>query len=312
MLDLNEMRMFIQVARTRSFTGAAARLALPANTLSRRIRRLESALKTRLLQRSTRKLALTEAGQLLYERCAAAVDGLIEAAQSLADRQDGASGTVRIAAPTDFFDLFRIEWLAEFLERHPLVHLDFVLSDARADLIAERIDVAFRVGAPGPSGYLFERIATQTAQLMASPKYLHARGTPRDLGALAEHDCLVLGSGPVTWSLEGMRGVETVRVTGRVRANGARVLQRAALAGLGIALLPTLLVGADVAAGRLVAVLPHLKREGAGFNVVLPSRQQIPIAVRSFVEFALERLRTIVPEAVAAHAPAAPRRRASA
>src|SRR5258708_31964118 len=171
-LDLNEVRMFVQVVRARSFVEAGRRLGVPPNTLSRRVRQLERRLDTRLMQRSTRKLSLTAAGAAFFERCAPAVDGVLEAGKDLAGGSQTASGTVRIAAPADFLDFFKIEWVMQFLEQHPKVRLDFVLDDARADLIDEAIDVAFRGGSVSDQQIVFRRVMTQSVQLVPSPAYL--------------------------------------------------------------------------------------------------------------------------------------------
>jgi DNA-binding transcriptional LysR family regulator len=296
MLDLNEVRMFVQVVRARSFAEAARRLNVPPNTLSRRIRQLESTLDTRLMQRSTRKLTLTAAGHAFFDRCAAAVDGVLEAGKDLVDGSQKPSGTVRIAAPADFLDLFPIDWVAEFLRMHPAVRLDFVLNDARADLIDEGIDVAFRGGSSRDTAIAFRQITSQYFNLVASPTYLAGRGSPKALKQLAEHDCLTASSplSRVIWTLQGPRGNEEVKVSGRFSANSARVLLKSCLSGLGIAMLPTMLIAQHLRAGRLVRVLPEYRREGADFYVLLPSRQQIPTAVSAFVDFAAERLRSIV------------------
>ena len=288
--------MFVQVVRARSFAEAARRLGIPPNTLSRRIRQLEQELDTRLLQRSTRKLTLTAAGHAFFERCATAVDGVVQAGKDLLDVSHKPGGTVRIAAPADFLDLFQMEWLTEFLDRYPEVRLDFVLSDARADLIEEGIDVAFRGGKAADSrSVLFGQITSQYFNLVASPAYLDAHGAPRALEELGRRDCLTQSSrSPTTWVLQGPRGNEEVRVSGRFSANSARNLTKGCLAGLGIALLPTMLIAPDIREGRLVRVLPDYRRDGAEFNVLLPSRQQIPSAVSAFVDFATERLRAMV------------------
>ena len=297
MLDLNEVRMFVQVVRARSFAEAARRLNVPSNTLSRRIRQLESSLDTRLMQRSTRKLTLTAAGQAFFERCAAAVDGVIEAGKSLSDGSQKPSGWVKIAAPVDFLDLFPVEAVAEFLRLYPEVRLDFVLSDARADLIQEGIDVAFRGGAAGHDVYpVYRQTMPQYGELVASPAYLAARGMPRSLKDLLQHDCLTAAGPPaqVSWSLHGPKGDEEVKVSGRLTANSARGLTKSCIAGLGIALLPTLFVMPGIRAGRLVRVLPEYHRAGDDLKVLLPSRQHVPTAVCAFVDFALERLRSMM------------------
>jgi DNA-binding transcriptional LysR family regulator len=295
MLDLNQVRMFVQVVRARSFAEAARRLGVPANTLSRHVRQLEDALDTRLMQRSTRKLTLTDLGSMFYDRCADAVDEVLEAGRMAVDGSAVPSGSVRVAAPADFLDSFMLPWLAEFLARYPKVRVEFVLSDSRADLIGEGIDVAFRGGSREDSRHAYRRLATQYFKLVASPAYLASRGVPQTLQALTEHDCLISGRpASASWELTGPRGAEEVKVSGRVGANTARALLQSCLAGLGIALLPNMLIIADIHAGRLVHVLPEYRRPGADFCVLLPSRERIAAAVAAFVEFAAGKLEMLI------------------
>ena len=310
MLDLNEVRMFVQVVRARSFAEAARRLGVPPNTLSRRVRQLEAGLDTRLMQRSTRKLTLTAAGSAFFERCAPAVDGVLDAGKELAGVSQTAGGTVRIAAPADFLDFFKIEWVLEFFARYPKVRLDFVLNDARADLIGESIDVAFRGGSASDQDPIFRRLMPQSVMLVASPAYMRSRGNPKSLEELSRHDCLTVSGQPglVTWTLHGPNGREEVKVSGRFRANSARILIKGCLAGLGIALMPEVLVAAHIHSGRLVVVLPDYRREGVDLNVILPTRQQIPTAVSAFVEFAAEKLMSITGAQRPQSAPRAGRR----
>jgi DNA-binding transcriptional LysR family regulator len=310
MLDLNEVRMFVQVVRARSFAEAARRMGVPPTTLSRRVRQLETGLDTRLMQRSTRKLTLTAAGFAFFERCAPAVDGVLEAGKVLAGGSQTASGTVRIAAPADFLDFFRMEWVTQFLGLHPKVRLDFVLNDARADLIDEAIDVAFRGGTPAENQIVFRKLTSQSFMLVASPAYVKSRGLPETFQALSGHHCLTAsGQGPVTWGLQGPGGREEVNVSGQFGANSARTLLKGCLSGLGISLLPSILVGRHILAGRLIHLLPQYRREGADLSVILPSRQQIPTAVLAFVEFATDKLRTMVETDVPTSARAGGRRR---
>ena len=310
MLDLNEVRMFVQVVRARSFAEAARRLGVPPNTLSRRVRQLEAGLDTRLMQRSTRKLTLTAAGSAFFERCAPAVDGVLDAGKDLAGVSQTAGGTVRIAAPADFLDFFKIEWVIEFLARYPKVRLDFVLNDARADLIGESIDVAFRGGPASDQHPIFRRLMPQSVMLVASPAYTRSRGNPKSLEELSRHDCLTVSGQPglVTWTLHGPGGREEVKVSGRFRANSARILIKGCLAGLGIALMPEVLVAAHIHSGRLVVVLPDYRREGVDLNVILPTRQQIPNAVSAFIEFAADKLMSIMGRDAPQIAPRAGRR----
>lgn len=294
MLDLNEVAMFVQVARLGSFAEAARHLRMPSATVSRRIQQLEARLGTRLMQRSTRKLTLTSAGQTFHARCGPAVEELIEAGQSHVAGSQEPSGPIRVAASASFFEYFDMAWVSAFLAAHPLVQLDFVLSDLPADLIADRIDVAFRIGPLEDSSYVARRIFASYGGLLASPAYLEAHGAPANLRELGEHACVTqppdTGNFAV-WRLQGPDGVEEeVRVRGRFTSNVQVALREAACAGLGIVALPAILTAAEVAAGRLVPVLPGYMRAGRGLSVVYPSRQQRPLAVSAFVDMAVEKL----------------------
>jgi DNA-binding transcriptional LysR family regulator len=295
--DLNDVAMFVQVVRCGSFAEAARRLGMPSNTLSRRIQELESHLGTRLMQRSTRKLTLTSAGQAFHERCAGAVDGLVQAGQELMTGSQAPSGMVRVAATADFFGFFPMEWIAEFLAAYPRVRLDFVLSDTKADLIAEQIDVAFRGGPLRDSGYVGRQLLGALRDgMVASPAYIAARGTPSRLQDLANHDCVTFAhpSGRTTWRLMGPGNLEEeVQVTGRFIGNTAQALRKATLAGLGIALLPPTMARLDVQAGLLVPVLPEYQRTSQGLSVLYPSRRHLPIAVSAFIGLVAEKLSAV-------------------
>ena len=294
MLDLNDVAIFVQVVRCGSFAEAARRLGVPPNTLSRRVQQLEAQLGTRLMQRSTRHLTLTSAGQVFLERCSGAVEGLMDAGEELQAVNQEPSGLVRVAAPADFFDFFAMEWLTEFLAAHPKVRVDFVLSDGRADLIADRIDVALRGGILEDSS-LFARKVLDAGNvgLVASPAYVARQGVPDTLQDLAGHDCLVFGhpSGKATWRVTGPDGAQAeVQVSGRFSGNTAQALRKAALAGLGIALLPSTLTQRDLRAGLLVPVLPEYRRQGHGVHMVYPSRRYLPLAVSAFMELVISKM----------------------
>ena len=294
MLDLNDIALFVEVVRSGSFAEAARRLGMPPNTVSRRVLQLEATLGTRLLQRSTRKLTLTGPGEAFHGQCAQAVDGLVEAGQALMTGQQEASGRVRVAAPADFFDFFPMEWVAGCLAAHPRVRLDFVLSDASADLIADRIDVAFRGGMLQDSGYVGRQVMQASSDgLVASPAYLAARGVPSRLDEVAQHDCATFAhaSGFVTWRLATAEGATAeVRIGARISGNTLQTLRKAAVAGMGIALLPYTVVRPDLLAGLLVPVLPQYRRAGYGMHVLYPSRRQLPRAVSAFIDLVTEKL----------------------
>jgi DNA-binding transcriptional LysR family regulator len=293
MLDLNDLAMFVQVVRAGSFSEAARRLQMPANTLSRRIDQLEGQLGTRLLHRSTRKLAPSTEGQALFERYAPALDQILEIGRLHADEQ-APSGSVRITAMAGLFEFFRMEWLVEFYARYPHISVDFLLDDTPSDLIAERIDLALRMGVETRSGLKVRRLAPSAMFLAASPAYLERRAAPRKLRELAQHDCLTISNrqGRNTWRLQGPRGSQEVSINSRFAVNDMRVLAQACIAGLGIALLPQLMAEPIIAQGKLVRVLPTYRRAstGLGLQLVYTSRPPVPPAVAVFAEFLAEKL----------------------
>lgn len=293
MIDLNDVALFVQVVREGSFAHAARRLGMPSNTVSRRVKQLEQQLGTRLLQRSTRKLVLTQPGEAFFERCVSAVDGLIDAGQQVVSGSGEPSGRLRVAAMADFFSFFPMEWVADFLAAYPKVQLDFVLSDAQADLIADRLDIAFRGGPLQDSGYVGRQlIEPSTEGMVASPGYLATHGVPKSLNDMKGHFCVSVGhpSGLTGWRLSGPDGVEhEVQLPSRFNANVAQAIRKAALAGLGITLLPARLIEADVEQGLLVPVLPQFQRRSHGVHVLYPSRQHLPLAVSAFIGMVTEK-----------------------
>lgn len=294
MLDLNDIALFVHVVRTGSFAEAARRLGVPSNTISRRVQELEGQLGTRLLQRSTRKLTLTSAGEAFHARCADAVEALVDAGQEVMTGGQEPSGLVRVAAPADFFDFFRMGWVTDFLAARPRVRLAFVLSDAKTDLIAERIDVAFRGGPLQDSGYVGRQVLRDASNgMVASPDYLAARGAPSTLQDVANHDCVTFAhpGSHITWRFAGPEGAdEEVQVAARFSANTAQAVRKAAVAGLGITLLPGAITRLDLQAGLLVPVLPQYQCKGYGLNVLYPSRRHLPLAVSEFIELVIEKL----------------------
>jgi DNA-binding transcriptional LysR family regulator len=199
-----------------------------------------------------------------------------------------------VAAPTDFFDVFRLEWIADFLTAHPRLRMEFLLDDAKADLIAASIDVAFRAKHLVEAWHVGHKLLDSSFALVASPAYVTRRGMPASPAALGAHDCLVQSSHPgsVVWQLQGPDGPQAIEVTGRFRANASRVVLQAAVAGLGIALLPDSVTAPEIAAGELVRILPGYRRDGADLYAVYLSRHQIPQAVTDFVSFTTEKVRS--------------------
>lgn len=306
MVDLNDVALFVQVVKAGSFAEAARRTGTPSNTASRRIQQLEEQLGLRLLHRSTRKLTLTDAGEALYANSADQIEAVSEAALELAEGSQTPTGKVRVAAPAEFFNWFELTWVREFLSAHPGVRLEFVLSDARADLVAEGIDVAIRSGAMTEPTLVARRVGSSRAFLMASPAYLAARGTPQSLEELAEHDCLPMQSAPgrVVWHLDGPDGPVDVQARGRFHANSAFTLLKACVADLGIACLPDAMTAPHVRDGQLIRVLPDYGINGLELFLVYQSRRHMPRAMGALIEFVMDRM--VASGLVDATSPASP------
>lgn len=292
MVDLNNVALFVQVVRAGSFAEAARRLGVPANSASRRVQELERDLGVRLMQRSTRRLTLTDAGQTFFTKCVDQIETLTQSALDLAEGSEAPRGKVRVAAAADFLNWFSVAFVGEFLATYPKVQLEFVLSDMRADLLGEGIDIAIRAGKEIEPHLVARQMGWIHWTLVASPAYIDARGVPDSPAALSTHDCITWPTGPsgyITWQLEGPDGEVEISVTGRFHANNAQAHLNAALAGLGIALVPTAMAIAQIESGRLQKVLPEFGLR-VGVYVVYLSRRQLPRSVSTFIEFAMKKM----------------------
>jgi len=289
--DLNAAHLFVEVVQRGSFTRAARSLGLPKSTLSRKITDLETRLGARLLQRTTRRLSLTDLGAAYFERVHRIVSELGEAEAAVLDAQNTPRGVLRLTAPPDLGSVLLPRALPEFSALYPEVQVALDLSGRRVDLIEEGFDVALRAGHLLDSSLIAKAVATSTMALYATPEYLERRGTPERLEDVASHDCLVFGTTPERkwhFELDG-RAVE-VAVQGRVAVQDFGYLRLAALASAGIALLPNMLVGPDVHFGRLRLLLPEYTHAQDSLFLVYPSRTFLPAKTRAFVDFISERM----------------------
>ncbi|MDP2310993.1 MAG: LysR family transcriptional regulator [Pseudomonadota bacterium] len=283
--ETSELLAFARAVEAGSLSGAALELGLPRVTVSRRLARLEERLGVRLLRRSTRRLTLTDAGEELY-RHARVVLSAVRDADGAVRRTDGAvRGLLRVALPPGPGPWLH-DMLLAFLTRYPDVRLEALYGTAHVDLIAAGYDVAIRASSDLDPWLVARTLARVRVMAVASPAYLSRVGTPQAPGELMDHKCLVgftRGERPAThWPLEGGGAV---RVEGIVVSNDITLLQAAALAGVGIALLPEILVAEHLAAGRLVHVLADRVGARTLLAIVYPEREFLPPAVRAFVDF---------------------------
>lgn len=279
-IDLNKVAMFVKVVEAGSFTAAAAGLRLPKSSVSRGVSALEEALGARLLQRTTRRLNLTEAGQRYFQQAREAMGGLDEAATEVSDRGREPRGTVRVTA-LDFGQGPVGEVIASFVLRYPRIHVDMTMTGRRVNLVEEGFDLAIRAGVLEDSTLVARRILKSDLALYASPAYLARRGSPRRLADLAQHDCVLFrgSAGILPWRLTGPRGPETVRVSGPVTTDDLDFVASLVLAGAGIGMLSDVASDPLVERGALARLLPGYSLRGGAVYVVSPPLRHMPARV---------------------------------
>lgn len=290
---LAEISAFVEVARQRSFVRAAGQLHVNVSAVSRAVAALETRLGVRLLQRSTRRVGLTEAGRAHMARCEALLAELAEAEAAVSERHSALSGLLRVSMPSGFGLTHLAPLLPEFLRRHPQLALEIEMSNRFVDLIEEGYDLAIRVGTLRDSRLAARRLGSNRRVLIASADYLRRRPPPRHPRDLAGHACLILdvGTNPEAWALVDKSARHSVRVSGPMRSNHVLVLREACASGLGIALLPRFALTDQLASGELLPVLPGWTTPEQGIYAVYPSHRLIPAKVRALVDFLEERLR---------------------
>ncbi len=258
-LHLDDMALFVEVARSGNFSKASERLGIANATLSRRVAAMEKRLGVRLFERSTRHMALTEPARQHLERCAPLVDAARAADAALRVRAAVVEGHVRVSMPVDLGTITLGRWLPEFLQQHPAITLDLDMSPRVTDLRTEPFDLAFRLGPIKSEGLVARRMGQIPAGLFAAPAYLETRGHPKSPPDLAQHSCLHIGSVRRAALWHFVRGAKdySVKVRGPVAANNMRLMHDLAERGVGIALLPLELAQPALKLGALVEVLPH-------------------------------------------------------
>ncbi|KYF85938.1 LysR family transcriptional regulator [Sorangium cellulosum] len=282
--DLGEMRAFLEVARLQSFSAAARALGLTSSSVSKQVARLEERLRVQLLRRTTRRVSLTEAGDLYAERAGRILADVEEAQRAVADLDGTPRGTLRISAPTILGTIRVAPAVLACRAKYPELRIDLDITDRIVDLVAERVDVAVRQAAGiSPASLVARRLADDRRVLCASPRYLRRHGTPRRLEDLAGHDCITHNMEPVPrWTLVGPEGERVIQVSGTLRSSDTLTLRDAAVAGIGVANLPDYVVEEHLESGALRRVLPEYGASTRAIFAVYAAPARA--AVRVFVE----------------------------
>ena len=284
---LNAISVFCKVIETQSFTQAANQQNISVAMASKLVSQLEEHLKTRLLQRTTRKIVPTEAGMLYYQRCQAILLDLSEADSSISNMATSLQGNLLISVPRDFGLLYISPNLPKFIELHPNLHVEIEFEDKRVDLVAEGYDLALRIGYMQDSSLVARKISSAPMHFVASPSYLESRGTPLTPDDLEYHQGLLYKSSlnQVHWQSTKANQIQRYKIQSKVVSNNGMALLEMTKAGLGISNSPDFFVKEALASGELVEILSEYKQKPLDIYVVYPNRRHLPAKVRAFIEF---------------------------
>lgn len=287
-MHLDDMALFVEVVKARSFRGAAEVLGMPNSTISRRIGMLEKALSLRLLHRTTRRIELTEAGQVYFERSKRIVEEARLAHLELGEMLAQPTGVLRASLPVDFAVTYLAPLIAEFSQLYPGISFDIDLTPRRIDLVSERFDIAIRMGEPADSHLIARPLARLVSHLYAAPSYLAQRGVPTSPEDLEQHDCMgMIREG--RWTLTRGDSRCEVPVGGRFHLNNVGMIKRLSTLGLGVILVPEEIVADELGSGQLRRILPEW--QGKPMSVyALTETRLLPAKTQRFIEFLREKL----------------------
>jgi len=288
---LTGMRTYAAVVATGSFTQAAERLGISKALTSKYVGQLEEHLGVRLLNRTTRKLSVTEVGQAYYQSCLQLLDDLDELEAAVRQQQTSPQGQLRVAAPLIFGERYLTRTVADYLKEQPGVTVELVLADRFVNIVDEGFDLAVRIGRLADSSLIARRLAPMRVVMCASPTYLKAAGTPSALEELETHDCVIDTNieDPEHWVFSQQGQTFRVKVSGRFRVNSAQAVREMLLSGGGIGVCPRYVVAGDLKAGRLQVLLPEYETTEYGIYAVYSHQRHLAAKVRTFVDFLVQR-----------------------
>lgn len=289
-MDLNQILVFARVVQAGSFSGAARLLEMPKSTVSRKISELEERIGARLIQRTTRKLGLTDAGRIYYEHSARIVAEVEEAEHAVRSTQADPRGLLRVSAPLSFALLGPI--VGEYLRRHAEVEVELMCTDRQVDLVEERFDVAIRAAPLADSTLVARSLGTIKRVLVAAPSYCKRKGTPRTPADLAKHACISFGAGvtPNIWSLHAGDEKAEIRVSPRLTVNDLEIMREVVRLGIGIAWMPEFICVDDIRAGRLKRVLPEWRSAETPLHAIYPTARHLSPKVVAFIDLVREKI----------------------
>ena len=290
---MHSMAVFKRVVEAKSFSAVARETNMSQSTVSKHIASLEERLDTKLLNRSTRSLKLTEAGKEYYQHCIRILNDFQEAEASIGKGKIDPTGTLRISTSAAFGRTYILPFLNEFLSTYPDIKIDLMFGDKYTDLVKEGIDLAIRIGPLEDSSLIAKKIGSSPRIVVASPEYLVKHGRPKKPADLIKHSCLFysLQKSPDLWYFNSTQeGDESIRVNGRVKASSPDAVCDATLEGLGISILGEWYVREHIKKGRLIKILPDFKPTAYDIHAVYPERRFVPQKVKRMIEFIADKI----------------------
>jgi DNA-binding transcriptional LysR family regulator len=288
---LGDISAFLASVKTGSFTAAAVSLGLTRSAIGKSIVRLESRMGLRLLNRTTRKLSLTDEGVVVYDRWRQILEDLEEVDAAMAQRKNQPTGTLKLTAPLSFGQRHILPVIDTFLKQWPALRADILFNDRFVDLIEEGIDVAIRIGGLKDDSLILSRtIGWQQFVTCASPSYLKQRGEPDAPQALADHDTIFFSGSqrPTPWRFKTEDGLYLHEGPGRLHIDSSEALREAALSGFGLIHLPTYITAQDLQSGRLVEVLKPFRADPDPIRLIYPSKRHLSPRTRAFIDLIVE------------------------
>ncbi|RDH84106.1 MAG: LysR family transcriptional regulator [endosymbiont of Galathealinum brachiosum] len=290
---LKSMKVFRRVVEAGSFSAVARENNQSQSSVSKLVASLEQHLNTKLLNRSTRQLHLTEEGQEYFAYCCRILEDIAEAEASVGQSQSEPTGTLRISATEPFGKIYIVPFLWDFLNQYPKLKMDLILENRYVDLVKEGVDVAIRVGPMKDSSLIARKIGNSPRVTVASPEYLSTRGEPEKPSDLTDHDCITysLSNATTEWVFKGPEKTEKITVSGRLRASSPDVIGEATVSGLGISTMMLYSAKDYIKQGKLKVILKEFELSSYDINAVYPERKFVPQKVKSLISFLRDRFK---------------------
>lgn len=283
-MDLNEISIFLKVVQAGSFKSAAKQLGMPNSTVSAKISSLEKRLGTTLIQRTTRKLNVTQIGQNFYQKCSEGIESIKNAESLVTEAQNEAIGTLRVTAPVQLGAAFFVKFSTELLRKNPKLKVDYFLSDDALDLIQNNVDIAIRIGHLKDSSLIAKKIGDAYFSFYTSANYLKKNKAPQKPQELTKHSCLHFNQlGDSQWILSSTKGNLRLKVEAQITSNDLHLLKKLTEEGAGISLLPSFLCSEELKKKSLIRVLPDWKSNIKPVHFVYPSQKYISPKLRAFI-----------------------------